>query len=471
MKTFGGDSGSETELYLGPTATAVRSKGWYSWCVLLYMVLLTVLILLLCVFMAFMAYTMKVIADNCSSMDDRLGVVKNDLKSLKDTKSYSGKGFDTELRRLNHTLLRLESTYELSHQQMELSMEGVVNRLAVLEVNRQGGQANSEIEQLYKMVVNLNSNMSQLLGPSGDIQSIFKSLDSITTAINSYDFQLRNLHRDHGDLSSNQAALSAAVDGVKGGLSDLKVELNAVRDSALERHKVMYQSVQLLASQLDQLQTAVGVLNQSLGLATVPAPSASVHQIFSTEVSPPITSIWQSTLKPDHNIPSTGTSFLSLPSTSSLSPLFNPPQPTPSLTGNVSVSIPGGSGSLTSVPAQPRQTPVPTPYTSSITNTTGATPTAENGTETTNNSSSTPKISQSSVPSSSGDGATTLAVSDWETTFNMTDANRDGKLSKQELDSVFGTDGDTLFPILDKNDDHYITQDEMKDAFKEGRSS
>eukprot|EP00731_Ephydatia_muelleri_P018236 Em0011g276a len=242
MKSFGdGDSGSETELYLGPSATSIRSRGWYSWCLLLYVVLLTILILMLCVFMAFMAYTMKVIADNCSSVETRLDGVKDDLTSFKDASSHSGKGFVAELRSLNRSLLKLESTYDLSHQQMELSMDGLVNRVGILEVNRQDGTPSIGVEQLFKEVASLNSSIRQLVGSSGDTM---KAMDSITTAINSYDSQLRDLHRDHGDLSSNQATLGAAVDGIRGSLADLQAEVNALRDSALERNRVVHQSME-----------------------------------------------------------------------------------------------------------------------------------------------------------------------------------------------------------------------------------
>lgn len=60
-----------------PSLLPPQSGGWYSWCLLLYMVLLTVLILMLCVFLAFMAYTTKIIADNCSSVESQLDGVKN----------------------------------------------------------------------------------------------------------------------------------------------------------------------------------------------------------------------------------------------------------------------------------------------------------------------------------------------------------------------------------------------------------
>lgn len=75
-----------------------------------------------------------------------------DLSSLRDSGSHSGKGLVADLRSLNHSLLRMESTYELSHQQMELTMDGLFNRMAVLETTRQDGAVSNGMEQLYKEV-------------------------------------------------------------------------------------------------------------------------------------------------------------------------------------------------------------------------------------------------------------------------------------------------------------------------------
>ena len=75
-----------------------------------------------------------------------------DLTSFKDASSHSGKGFVAELRSLNRSLLKLESTYDLSHQQMELSMDGLVNRMGILEANRQDGTPSIGVEQLFKEV-------------------------------------------------------------------------------------------------------------------------------------------------------------------------------------------------------------------------------------------------------------------------------------------------------------------------------
>eukprot|EP00731_Ephydatia_muelleri_P018221 Em0011g261a len=486
MKSFGdGDSGSETELYLGPSATSIRSRGWYSWCLLLYVVLLTILILMLCVFMAFMAYTMKVIADNCSSVETRLDGVKDDLTSFKDASSHSGKGFVAELRSLNRSLLKLESTYDLSHQQMELSMDGLVNRVGILEVNRQDGTPSIGVEQLFKEVASLNSSIRQLVGSSGDTM---KAMDSITTAINSYDSQLRDLHRDHGDLSSNQATLGAAVDGIRGSLADLQAEVNALRDSALERNRVVHQSMEQLALQLAQLEAAVGVLNQSLGHE--PATSSTnmpvVHHMSSevplpSATVPPATQ--QPSLKPEQNMPSftisssspappsttTSSSSSHLTASTSLhshsSQMDMLPQPTPSLAGNSSVvSI---VGPLTTVLAPLPQTPVPPTFPPGNTSS-GTTAKTGNGTGTNSNTSVVRQEVESGsvVPSSI---AATPSPSDWETTFNTTDADGNGKLSASEFHSSFGDDGDAIFPMLDKNGDHYITRDELMSAFMENQ--
>ena len=471
MKSF--DSGSETELYLGPSTASTRSGGWYSWCLLLYMVLLTVLILMLCVFLAFMAYTTKIIADNCSSVESQLDGVKNDLMSLKDTSSHSGREFVTELRALNRSLLKLESTYEITHQQMELSMDGLVNRVGVLETSRQDGTPSNGVEQLYKEVVSLNISVRQLLDSSGDIM---KAMDSITTAINSYDSQLRGLHRDHGDLSSNQATLGAAVEGIRGSLTDLQAEVNVVRDSALENNKVMHQTMERLALQLAQLEAAVGVLNQSL--SQKPTTPPMVHHMTS-EVPLPSATIppSQPTLKPNvpsfTSLPPPSTSTTSTTSTSTSSPSLTaslslhsqslkmdmPPQPTP----YSSVVI---TGSLTPVLTPLPQTPIPT--TSTLGNTSsGTTHEMRNGTGTSIKASVVLQKaeSESAVPGRSENVAATPSISEWESTFNMTDTDGNGKLNENEFNSLFGDDGKAIFPMVDKNNDHYITRDELMNAF------
>ena len=54
---------------------------------------------------------------------------------------------------------------------------------------------------------------------------------------------------------------------------------------------------------------------------------------------------------------------------------------------------------------------------------------------------------------------------EWESTFNMTDTDGNGKLNENEFNSLFGDDGKAIFPMVDKNNDHYITRDELMNAF------
>lgn len=73
--------------------------------------------------------------------------------------------------------------------------------------------------------------------------------------------------------------------------------------------------------------------------------------------------------------------------------------------------------------------------------------------------------SESAVPGRSENVAATPSISEWESTFNMTDTDGNGKLNENEFNSLFGDDGKAIFPMVDKNNDHYITRDELMNAF------
>ena len=76
-----------------------------------------------------------------------------DLFSLRGSNSHSEKGVVAELRSLNRSLLKIENTFELTHQEMELSMAALVNRVVVLETGgKQDGTFSSGMEQLHKEV-------------------------------------------------------------------------------------------------------------------------------------------------------------------------------------------------------------------------------------------------------------------------------------------------------------------------------